>query len=485
VSVAFQRRKRWRNHTGNQSVEPLRIYRPATLAELREIVRTAEADGATVRAVGSGHSWSDVALTTGYLVRTDRLAAPLQVDRVRREWDGERLVRVEAGMRLRALNQHLAMQGLALTQMGGYDAQTVAGVISTSTHGSGIELGPICDFVQSIDLVAAGGRLHRIERADGPTDPASFARTHLDWELHQDDHVFNAAAVNMGCMGVIYAATLAVEDAYWLTEVRELSTWSAVRAQIPAALAGNRHYELYLNLYPRDGGEHRCIVCRRNRTHDSRRRRATDRLRRHWWIELASRSKLIPFVGNIVLDLLPDSAPRRTDQLLGALADNEYSGPSYKVLNIGAANLLPAYSSEIAVPLQDDKYLRAIDALIDVAARHRDLGSVYHTGLVSLRFVRASPAYLSMMHGRDTMMIELIQATGTEGGYELLGAYEDALYARDGRPHWGQVNTLTGSHDTLRRMYPAYDRWLEVHDELNASGVFDSPFAKRVGITRR
>jgi L-gulono-1,4-lactone dehydrogenase len=484
MSVAFQKRKRWRNHTANQSIEPLRIYRPAELGELREIVRTAEADGVTVRAVGSGHSWSDVALTTGYLVRTDRLSAPLPLDRVRHGWDGGRLVRVEAGMRLRELNRILAGEGLALTQMGGYDAQTVAGVISTSTHGSGIELGPIADFVQSLDLVAAGGRVHRIERAAGPTNPVTFARTHLDWELHKDDHLFNAAAVNMGCMGVIYAATLAVEEHYWLTEVRELSTWSRVRGQIEAGIRGNRHYELYLNLYPDSDGEHRCIVCRRNRTHDPGRRRPTDRLRRQWWVELASRSKVIPFLGNLVLDLMPDSAPRRTDRLLGFLADNEYSGPSYKVLNIGAANLLPAYSSELAVPLEDGKHLHAIDALIEVAARHRELGSVYHTGLVALRFVRASPAYLSMMHGRDTMMIELIQANDTEGGYELLGAYEDALYALDARPHWGQVNTLTGSHDTLRRMYPEYDRWLEVHDTFNASGVFDSPFSKRVGISR-
>ena len=485
MSLAFEKRKRWRNHTGNQSVEPLRIYRPATLVELREIVRTAEADGATVRAVGSGHSWSDVALTTGYVVRTDRLGSPLEVDCLRAGWDGERLVRVEAGMRIRALNRLLEGQGLGLIQMGGYDAQTVAGVVSTSTHGSGLALGPLCDFLRSLDLVASGGRVLRIERSDGPTDPAAFARAHPDWELRQDDDAFDAAAVSMGCMGVIYAATLAVEDAYWLTEIRELSTWSRVREQIADGCAVNRHYELYLNLYPGDDGEHRCIVCRRNRTPDPGRRRATDRLRRHWWIELASRSKLIPFVGDVVLDLFPDSAPRRTDRLLGALADNEYSGPSYKVLNIGAANLLPAYSSEIAVPLEGDRHLQAIDVLFDVAARHRELGSVYHTGLVALRFVGASRAYLSMMHGRDTMMIELIQATRTEGGYELLGAYEDALYALGGRPHWGQVNTLTGSHDTLRRLYPAYDRWLAVHDELNASGVFDSPFSKRVGICRR
>jgi hypothetical protein len=469
VTVAFQQRKRWRNHTGNQSIEPLRIYRPAMLDEVREIVRSAERDGATVRAVGSGHSWSDVALTTGYLLRPERLNAPLD----QLHHNGETLVRVEAGMRLRDLNRHLDGKGLALSQMGGYDSQTVAGVMATSTHGSGIEFGPIADSVRSIDLVASGARVIRVEREDGPTDP-SFQ----GWELRKDDQMFNAVAVGMGCLGVIYSATIAVEPEYWLTEVRELSSWARERERIPGVLAANRHYEVYLNLYPREGGEHRCIACRRNRTKDPQRKRATDRLRRHWWIELASRSKVIPFLGNLVLDAMPDSAPGRTDQLLGLLADNEYTGPSYKVLNIGAANLLPAYSSELAVPL--DRFAEAIDRLIEVAARHRDLGRVYHTGLVALRFVKASPAYMSMMHGRDTMMIELIQATDTEGGFELLGAYEDALYDIGGRPHWGQVNTLAGP---LRRMYPEFDRWLEVHDELNATGVFGSPFSKRVGIS--
>ena len=93
MTVAFQQRKRWRNHTGNQSIEPLRIYRPATLEDVCEIVTSAERDGATVRAVGSGHSWSDVALTTGYLLRPERLNRPLEIN--------GNLVRVEAGMRLR------------------------------------------------------------------------------------------------------------------------------------------------------------------------------------------------------------------------------------------------------------------------------------------------------------------------------------------------------------------------------------------------
>jgi hypothetical protein len=482
VSVAYRQRKRWRNHTRNQSVEPLRIYRPGTLAELREIVATAARDGVAVRAVGSGHSWSDVALTTGYLIETDRLAQPLEVDCLRGDWAGEHLERVEAGIRLRQLNQVLARKRLGLLQMGGYDAQTVAGVICTSTHGSGITLGPLPDFVRSLDLVAGDGRVHRIEPADGPTDPDAFAREHPDWELHRDDHVFRAAAVSMGCMGVIYAVTLAVRDAYWLTEVRELSTWSRVRSELATGLAGNRHYEVYLNPYAGDDGEHKVIVCRRNPT-DGRRHRALDRLRRHWWIELLSSLRITPVIARLIVRISPDAAPRRIDQLLGWLADNEYSGPSYKVLNIGAANLLPAYSSEIGVPLAQDRHLEAIETIIGIADRHRRLGRVYHTAMIALRFVRGSDAYMSMMQGGDTMMIELIQMTETEGGYELLAAYEDALYALGGRPHWGQFNTLTGSHDTLRRMYPGFDRWLEVRERLDPGGRFESPFSKRVGIT--
>ena len=69
-------------------------------------------------------------------------------------------------MRLRELNRHLDDNGLALSNMGGYDAQTVAGVMSTATHGSGIAFGPIADAVRSLELVASGGRVIRIERGD-------------------------------------------------------------------------------------------------------------------------------------------------------------------------------------------------------------------------------------------------------------------------------------------------------------------------------
>jgi len=167
----------WKNHTGNQSCRPRAIVSPGSLDELVELVRRAEREGTTVRAVGAGHSWSDVALTDGYLVLPDNLSGlrPLDDGTLRSDAGGGRLVRVLGGTHLYTLNAELHAAGLALPNMGGYDAQTISGVVSTSTHGSGLRWGPFPDLVRSLDLVVSGGEVVRVEPPDGPTDPAPFA----------------------------------------------------------------------------------------------------------------------------------------------------------------------------------------------------------------------------------------------------------------------------------------------------------------------
>lgn len=485
LRARIRRRTTWRNHTGNQGVDPLRIAHPTTLCDLVELVREAEQQGTTIRAVGSGHSWSDVALTTGFLLETHGLKrvpdGPPELLRAGADVDPSRLVWTEAGIRLRDLNRILHERGLALSNMGGYDGQTVAGVISTSTHGSGIGFGPIADAVRSLDLVAAGGIVHRVEPHDGPTDADAFRLKHPERELVQDDDAFHAVVVGIGCMGIVYGVTLAVEPAYCLREVRTLATWDEVKADLLAGdvLRAHRHYEVLVNPYERDG-RHLCLVTTRDPVPCGRRGAVRSR---NWLVEAASAFPLTSSLINLVQGIWPRLSPRMIDAQLRAIARRDYEDVSYKVLNIGNANLLRAYASEIGVPIDGDCHVRAVERIFAVAERHRALGEVFSPSAFSLRFVRRSPAFLSMMHGRDTMMIELIQLTHTEGAFELLAAYEEELYALGGRPHWGQVNTLTGSHGLIESMYPRYPDWLAAHRRFNASGVFDSPFSKRVGIT--
>ena len=127
---------------------------------------------------------------------------------------------------------------------------------------------------------------------------------------------------------------------------------------------------------------------------------------------------------------------------------------------------------------------RHVDRFLELAEEHKSLGNLYHTAPVSLRFVKASEAFLSMMHGYDTCMMEIILAKDTQGGFEMLRRYENELYKFSGRPHWGQVNSLTGSHDLIKSIYPKYDKWLEIYKQLNKNGTFDSPFTNRVGFSK-
>jgi hypothetical protein len=486
--LRFGLRRRWNNHTGNQGADPLRVYTPATLEEIAAIVTGAEADGCTVRAAGSGHSWSDVALTTGYLIAPDRLRDPLPLDGtlLAPQWQARLLVQVQSGMRIHDLNAHLAGVGQALPNMGGYDGQTVAGVISTSTHGSGVAFGPMNDLVRSLDLVAAGGRVYRIERSGGPTAAAEYAARYPSRSLIQDTEVFDAVVVGMGCMGVIYSVILEVCEAFGLEERRFTSTWESERVKLESmeTLDAHEHYEVYLNPYPGRDGTHLCLVTTRHRCHLGEDVRPS-RLRRNLLPELLARFPLTPLVLSLIMGLWPRAVPRLLDAALRMMRKRRYINRSDRVFNIGAANYMPAYSSEIAVPVDaEGRHIQAIDRVIAIAAERRRLGNVYQGSPISLRFVRGSDAYLSMMNGRDvTMMIELIQPTHTEGGFELLAAYEDTLYELQGRPHWGQVNTLTGSNALIERMYPNLSRWRAVHERFNASGVFDGPFAKRVGFS--
>ena len=474
-------RKTWRNHTGNQAVEPLRICWPETLEDLVGIVAEARRLGVTARAVGSGHSWSDVALCTGIVAETTELQRVLTLEAMA---DDPGLIRVEAGMKVRKLNAELARRGRALENIGGYDGQSIAGVISTATHGSGLRFGPLSDLVRSLDVVAGDGSVRRIEPAGGPTDPAELATLHPGWRLHQDDEWFRAAAAGIGCLGLIYAVTLAVVPAFELTERRVATTWEHIREELADVerLRAHRHYEVYLSPYAGRHG-HRALVTTREPPSGERGSRHRNRL-----LELFAARRVTYKAINLVTDLFPRLTPRLLDMAIGGLERKAYTNDSHKVFNIGAANAALAYSSEIGVPVDArGLHLQAVERIIELAERRRGAGGAQHTAPIALRFVRATDVHLAMMHRRDTMMIELILLTDTEGGYELLASYEDALYDLEGRPHWGQVNTLTGSHDFLRSggMYPdSYDRWQAIRAQLDPDDVFGNPFAKRVGLTR-
>lgn len=130
---------KWQNYCATQKCNPVKVAYPHTLDDLKAILVEAARLNCSVRAVGSAHAWSDVELTDGILIETHGIWRPLPLDpaTLRQPATHRDFFHVEAGMTIKKANELLDLDGRALINMGGYDGQTVAGVISTSTHGSG------------------------------------------------------------------------------------------------------------------------------------------------------------------------------------------------------------------------------------------------------------------------------------------------------------------------------------------------------------
>jgi FAD binding domain/D-arabinono-1,4-lactone oxidase len=226
----------WQNWAANQTVLPIGHCVPTSYEELVAIVRDAARAGKKVRAVGSSWSFSDVALTSDFLVETNRVnrvlnhVVPAALNTGSKT---KNLVHVEAGMRLRDLMTVLDAMKLAPLTMGGAAGQTIAGVLSTSVHGCDFDRGPVCEMVRAVHLIGPSGEEHWIEAKAGITDPAALqAALGPQVQLHYDDDWFNAAAVTVGTLGIVYAVVLEVKPQHDIVQVTQISNWKDVRAQL-------------------------------------------------------------------------------------------------------------------------------------------------------------------------------------------------------------------------------------------------------------
>ena len=235
-------RKKWTNWNGDVAFRASEYFVPAHssstgapdgLQQLVHVVARATREKRRLHAIGSGWAFENIAASDSWVVslrdlsrRLDNVVGPaspaLTADwRARQLAAGNRLVHVEAGIELGALIEMLDADGLALPTLGGSNGQSLAGAISTSTHGGDWEQPPLPEIVRAIHLVTDGGRELWIERASAPitTDLLASVLPCPETEIVRDDDVFNSAVVSFGRFGVIYSFVLEVRPAFRVVEV--------------------------------------------------------------------------------------------------------------------------------------------------------------------------------------------------------------------------------------------------------------------------
>jgi L-gulonolactone oxidase len=187
-------RDAWENWSRTASCDPAAVEEPDSERAVVEAVRRASAAGQTVKVVGAGHSFNDIACTNGLQLRLDRLNRVLAVD------VEAGVVTVQAGIRLWELIEQLATRGLALPVLGDIDRQSIAGAIATGTHGSSRCHGSLATLVAGLELVIADGSVLRCSRNEEP-------------------EAFDCARVGLGALGVVTKLILRVEPAFRLEAI--------------------------------------------------------------------------------------------------------------------------------------------------------------------------------------------------------------------------------------------------------------------------
>ncbi|HET7510757.1 MAG TPA: D-arabinono-1,4-lactone oxidase [Solirubrobacterales bacterium] len=425
----------WANWAGDQSCRPAQIVRPGSREELAEAIAAAAAAGQRVKVAGSGHSFTEAALTEGTMIDLGSLAGVLDAD------PGSGLVKVGGGTVLADLNEDLAGLGLAMENLGDIDRQTIAGAISTGTHGTGAKLRNLSAQVEGLELVLADGSVRHLS---GTTDP----------------QLLRAARVGVGALGAISAVTLRCVPAFNLLRVDSPHPREEVLDTFEERAAANDHFELFTFPY-----SDLALVLERNRTQEPPRPRGpvaaylNDVVLENWALgALAAAGKAIP------------AAIPALSRLAGRLASgSRTSDRSDRVF----VNERRVRFTEMEYALPREHGPEAARRVVEWVRANEY--PVFFP--IEMRVSAGDDALLSPAHERDSAYIAVHQYRGMEWR-PYFEAVEKIMDDYGGRPHWGKRHFQTAA--TLAPRYPAWADFQRARDELDASRTFANEYTDRV-----
>ncbi len=464
---------------------------PKSLSDIVDLVKRAENEGKRIKAVGSGHSFSDVAIPETYLVDLKKVDALLSIDKnkIKGSFHDKKLVHVEAGMTVQKFNKRMDRLDLCVVNMGGIDNQTLAGAISTGTHGTGLDLPSFPGMVRSMLLVTVGGKCLRIEPEGGITEPNKHDEPGV--ELVQDDATFYSAVLSLGCFGIVYSFILELLPMYYLEETKKCYAWSEVKPQLEdrslfVDVNGNpiRGVMVQVNPYKNDKGDHTCIVVR-HRLLNTKPARSIGDATRNWISSILGRLPMSYWVVRKMARKNPSKLPKTLDSSLRSLQDKRYENKGYKVLYQGAEYVkIRAYDSEFAFDMTDgnNDFIKALEEMFDKAEDNMPKG-LYQSAPMGLRFVDESPMYLSPEYGKKVAYIDTPFVLDTPKLDEILYGYQEIMLQHNGIPHWGKINTiLDGKPEVIKGYYHKLDVWQENFKKFNPNKTFSNKFSDRLNL---
>lgn len=447
----------------------------AMTSALQQWLGRAVAARLRVRAYGSGWSISQAPVTEGWMLNTRPLDLYFTVaaSAVHAAYPDppERLLFLQCGNSVTKLNALLRRAGRSLHATGASNGQTIAGALSTGTHGSAIDFGAISDYVMGLHILLGPERHIYLERASRPVLADSFA-AQLGAELVRDDELFNAALVSFGSFGIIHGVTIETDELFLLDMYRSrlpldaplrrtIDTLDFNDYPLPEKPARPFHFEVRINPYDIAGGVYVSSLYRKPYRDD---------------YEPPLRGKFAPgddalAAMGMITDWVPGSIP-----LLNRVLELHH--PEIRIPKTGVlgemfgdtATPRKAAGSAIGVPLE--RTMEAVDTILDIVR------TASFPGLIALRFVPATRATLGFTRFPHTCIID-VDGVMSRRTLALYRKVWQGLAARNipHTFHWGKLMPMDPA--VIRAAYgDAVDRWLAARQALlepMARWQFSSP----------
>ena len=428
----------WTNWSKLVTARPRSVVRPWTLPALQRTVQAAIHDGRRIKAIGSGHSFTDIAAADDVQLDLSKYSGIVALDLARQQ------VTLRSGTKLWQLPELLADTGLALQNLGDITHQSIAGAISTSTHGTGLAFGGLASQVVGIELLTGTGET-------------------LTVSATQNAELLDALRVTLGAYGIITSITLQLVCEYDLHTVENRQSLSSIIQNWHGHNTRNDHFEFFWF------------------GHDDH--------------VLAKTSQRIPVQNRSDAARTPLSS-RLLDEVItnGGLSVVCHLGrmqPSWVPwLNRTAtrawgsadrrAHWSKAFNSSRRVRFNEMEYALPFDDIPEIITELRTLfrrGQLSSTFPLEVRAAAPDTAWLASNHGRRTGYIAVHQHFAQDHR-EYFGRIEPIFKAAGGRPHWGKLHTLDA--DDLAGLYPHWADNIALRDQLDPQRLFSNHYLTRI-----
>ncbi|MDR3507811.1 MAG: D-arabinono-1,4-lactone oxidase [Caulobacteraceae bacterium] len=417
----------WRNWSGIRGSYPAQRAAPSSEGELAGLLKTAPAP---IRPVGAGHSFTALVPTSGLLLTLDQMSGLVRHDADKLQ------ATVRAGTRLGDLGPALAAIGQEMPNLPDINKQSLAGAISTGTHGTGRGITAIHGQVLSFRLATPKGDL-------------------LDCSPASNPEIYNAARVGLGAFGVVTEVTLQNQPLKRIYKRVELRDFHEVCDAWPELQAKHRNVEFYAIPFT---GKVALI------TADPTDRPTLPRGPEVDNATLMDLKRLRDLFG-----LIPPLRRAVANGLMGDIKPEEMVDEGWKLLS----NDRSVRFNEMEFHLPRETQIPALKEVMAAIEKHR--GDVFFP--IEARTIAADDAWLSPFYQRPSGSVA-VHAYYKDDYAFLFDLIEPIFRRYDGRPHWGKLNSL-GAGD-FSRLYPRWKEACEVRAALDPTGRFLNPYLRKV-----